>query len=161
VQNGRAYDKAVMDIGQDAMLVVSSNARIERAPSSRDVVEIFMEKRMSFAGHPPKPMSIRLARKYMGCARRDDTGRITVATYGEWGSREGGTSMRLLFRVPTGVQIETPADLNGEKSAGEKWKGAGLPDENGVSEGWWYGPAAPAKGWTAIASVPDPQMVAK
>ena len=120
-----------------------------------------MEKRMSFAGHHPKPMSIRLARKYMGCARRDDPGWITVATYGECGSKEGGTSMRVLFRVPAGVQIETGADLSGENSAGEKWEGAGLPDRNNVSEGWWYGPAAPAKGWTVMVSVPDPQMVAK
>jgi hypothetical protein len=160
VQNGRAYDKAVLEMKPDSILVVPTNARVEFDSAGPHVVQLFMEKCLSFGGHPPKPMSIRLARKYMGCARHEETGGITIATYGEWGSKEGGTELRLLVRVPSGTRVQTRPDLSGEHSAGESWETttAGEPD---VPEGWWYGPASPAKGWKPIPSTPDPQMVAK
>ena len=82
-----------------------------------------------------------------------------VATYGEWDSHiEGGASIRLLFVVPRSIEIQTDESLSGEDSKGRAWDGAYLTKPRDVDNGYWYGPASPATGWTAIPDVPDTEL---
>jgi hypothetical protein len=134
VQNGRAFDKAVLEVGANGILVVPEGARVEDgAPQGR--VEIYMEKILSYMGHPPHRMSIRQVRHHMGVARKTEGNKVVIATFGEWDSDiEGGAFMRLLIRVPDGVTVERRAGLSGE--------------------------ASPGRGWPALDADPDPSLTA-
>ena len=87
---------------------------------------------------------------------------LVLATFGEWDSQiEGGTRMRIVALVPLGVAVEQRAGLSGPYSAGREWHGQYLTKPKEVKEGYWYGPASPADGWTAIPDVPDPERRAE
>jgi hypothetical protein len=158
VQNGSAYDKASVDISKYTKLILPADATIQRN-GERGKFKIYMEKTLGFVGHPPESMSIKDARKNMGCACRVDGDSLIVATYGEWDSHiEGGASMRLLFVVPESFEIETDKSLSGENSKGREWDGIYLTKPKNVDNGYWYGPASPASGWNAIPDIPDTDL---
>ncbi len=155
VENGTAYDQAAVDLGKAKKVVLPDSATIRRAREAGKV-QLFMAKTLSFGGHPPEPMSIRGARKNMGCAVQVEEDSLVVATYGEWESRiEGGAHMKLLVIVPDGVEIEQRKGLSGPGSAGREWHGQYLTKPKDAQGGYWYGPASPADGWTAVPAVPD------
>ena len=63
--------------------------------------------------------------------------------------------------VPAGLGVERRKGLSGEESAARGRPGrnpTGPPDAKG---GYWYGPAAPADGWTAVPDQPDPDRTAR
>jgi hypothetical protein len=119
-----------------------------------------MAKRLTFFGHPPEPVTLRGARKYMGCAVKNESDALVIATHGEWDSRkEGRADMRLVTIVPEDMQLEQRTELSGPDSAAtgpDRGFGAGH-DEDGC----WYTPKTPANGWTAVPDVPDPDRTAK
>jgi hypothetical protein len=158
IENGSAFDKAAVDIGTASKLVLPHDAMVRRKGEARKV-QFFMMKTLEFAGHPPEPMSIRDARKNMGCAVKTGGGYLLIATFGEWDSHiEGGTRMKLVVDVPEGLEVEQRKGLSGEDSAGHERHGQHLTKPKG---GYWYGPAAPAEGWTAVPDVPDPDRTAE
>jgi hypothetical protein len=158
VQNGWAYDKATLQIDAKYVLVVPHDARINHQGSG-ELAEIYMEKSLQFAGHPPEPMSIRLARHNMGCAFQVQNDRLVIATYGEWDSNiEGGAKLSLLIKIPESIRVETRPGLSGTRSIAHEWDGEYIAKPSEVKEGYWYGPAAPRSGWTPIATVPDSEM---
>jgi hypothetical protein len=155
IENGDAFDQAALDIENYKKVVVPDTAVVRREGNANKL-QVFMRKRMRFGGHPPESMSIRTARKNMGCAVKDEGGSLVLATFGEWDSHiEGGTNMALVVLVPEGVEVENRSDLSGEKSADREWHGDYLTKPKEVKEGWWYGPASPADGWKAVPDVPD------
>jgi hypothetical protein len=154
VENGSAFDKAIVEIGQHKKIIVPHTAAV-RQDGDAGKLQIFMKKTLSFYGHLPESMSIRQARKNMGCAVQMEKDALVVATFGEWHSKEGGADMKLLIVVPQGIEIEQRAGLSGVSSIGREWKGKYLTNPVEVKEGYWYGPATPGEGWEAIASVPD------
>lgn len=155
VENGSAFDRAALDIGEHKKVILPDGAEVRRKGTGTKV-QIFMKKTLAFGGHPPERMSIRTARKYMGCAVRAEDDGLVVATFGEWDSRiEGGAQMGLVFVVPEGIEVEQRPGLSGPKSAGREWHGQYLTKPKEVKEGYWYGPASPADGWTAVPDVPD------
>jgi hypothetical protein len=158
VQNGSAYDTAAVDISPYTKLVLPADAAIKR-DGEPGTLKIYMEKTLGFFGHPPKSMSIKDARKTMGCACRMDGESLIVATYGEWDSHiEGGRSMRLLFVVPESVDVETDETLAGEESKGRKWDGQFLTKPKDAENGHWHGPVIPSSDWHAIPDVPDTRL---
>src|SRR5258708_9041684 len=106
-----------------------------------------MAKTLAFFGHPPAPMSIRNARKNVGCAVKPEEDALVVATYGEWDSIEGGARMKLLASVPEGVEVEHRNGFSGPSSAGREWHGKYLTKPKDAQDGYWYGPASPTDGW--------------
>lgn len=160
VENGSAYDRAAIDLGATRRLVLPDDAEVRRTDES-GAVRLFMKKTLSFVGHPPEGMSIRDARKNMGCAVKAEGNALVVATYGEWDSHiEGGGRIKLLAVVPSGVDIEQRTGLSGEHSAGREWHGDYLTKPKDAKGGYWYGPASPANDWTAVPDVPDPARAA-
>jgi hypothetical protein len=156
VENGRAYDKASVDLGGAKSVVLPHNAVVRRNDDG-GVIHLFMEKKLSFGGHPPEPMSIRDARKNMGCAIKSDGESVVVATFGEWDSRiEGGASMKLVVVVPEGVKVEQIKGLSGPDSVAHKSDGKWLAKPPDAKGGYWYGPASPTEGWTAVPESTDP-----
>jgi hypothetical protein len=160
VENGTAFDKAAVDLGTAKRVVLPDTAAVRRA-GQPGTVQLFMTKRLGFGGHPPERMSIRDARKNMGCAVKTEGDALVIATYGEWDSHiEGGADMKLIAVVPEGVEVEQRKGLSGEDSAGREWHGE-LTKPKDAKGGWWYGPAAPAEGWKAVPAVPNPLRDAK
>jgi hypothetical protein len=157
VENGSAFDRAALDVAPYKVFVLPDDAEV-RDGAPEKTLQIFMHKRLAFGGHPPERMSIRGARKNMGCAIKAQDDTLTVATFGEWNSHiEGGAFMGLLFVVPKGVEVRREAGLSGEDSAGREWKGDYLTKPKDAKDGYWYGPASPADGWSAVPDVPDPE----
>jgi hypothetical protein len=157
VENGSAYDKAALDISAYKKVVVPNDAEVKISKGEQRL-QIFMKKTLSFAGHPPEPMSIRTARKNMGCAVKAEEESLVIATFGEWDSHiEGGTNMRIVLIVPDGKEVERRAQLSGPDSGGHKRHGQYLTKPKEVKEGYWYGPATPADGWRAVPDVADPE----
>ncbi len=154
VENGTAYDKAFIKIGNYTKVILPDDAAV-RHDGEQKTLQIYMKKTLSFGGHPPEPISIKQARRYMGCAVQTEKTALVVATYGEWHSIEGGARMRLLLVVPKEVEIEKRPRLSGEKSIGGDWNGIYLTKPVEVKEGYWYGPASPGAGWEAVPAVPD------
>ncbi|HTU21662.1 MAG TPA: hypothetical protein VMG10_26735 [Gemmataceae bacterium] len=155
VENGTAFDRASLDVTPYKVLVLPDDAEV-REGALRKTLQIFMRKTFSFGGHPPERMSIRGARKNMGCAVKAEGDALSVATFGEWDSHiEGGAFMGLLFVVPDGLEVRREAGLSGAKSAGRAWDGAYLTKPEDAKDGYWYGPASPASGWSAVPDVPD------
>jgi len=157
IENGTAYDKAAVAIGPYKKLILPKNAAI-RAEGEVDELQVYMRKTLSFAGHPPEPMSIRTARKNMGCAVKSEGDALILATFGEWDSRiEGGANMRVVCVVPQGIAVEKRSGLSGTDSSGQEWGGEYLSKPKEVKEGYWYGPAIPADGWKAVPAIADPK----
>ena len=69
VENGTAYDLAVVDLGNAKNVVLPDTAIVRRC-GEPGKVQLFMAKILAFAGHPPEPMNIGTTRKNMGCAVR-------------------------------------------------------------------------------------------
>jgi hypothetical protein len=89
-------------------------------------------------------MSIRDARKNMGCATKREGEDLVVATYGEWDSHiEGGAFMLVLAVVPEGVEVESRKGLSGTGSAAREWHSNYLSKPANAKGGYWYGPASP------------------
>jgi hypothetical protein len=135
VENGSAYDRASVEVGTAKKVVLPQGAIVRRTTELGEV-QLFMKKTMQFFGDPDKPMSIRDARKKMGCAVKREGDALVIAAYGESDAHsEGGAHVRIVAIVPLNVEIE--------------WRG-------GLS-----GPTNPAKEWTAVPDAPDPDLIAK
>jgi hypothetical protein len=156
VENGSAYDRAALDLAPYKVVVLPDDAEVREGAPDRQL-QLFMRKVLAFGGHPPERMSVRGARKNMGCAVRAQGDTLTVATFGEWDSHiEGGAFMGLLVVVPEGVEVRRQERLSGGDSAGREWHGEYLTKPKDAKDGYWYGPASPADGWSAVPDVPDP-----
>src|SRR5437764_1405277 len=94
VENGSAFDQAALDLSPYKVVVLPDDADVQEGPPGQRL-QVFLRKTLAFGGHPPERMSIRGARKNMGCAVRAEGEMLTVAPFGEWGSHiEGGAYMR-------------------------------------------------------------------
>jgi hypothetical protein len=151
VQNGQAYEKAVVNLAGYSLLVVPDDAPVERT-DDKSQVEIYIVKNLCYGGHPGEEMSIREVRTRMGCAQRATNGTLTIATYGEWDTPfEGGAEIRLLIRVPSEMRVEKRAGLSGPFMASQVGR------ENKSRER-----IEPGKdGWEIIPSQPDRSMTLK
>ncbi|MDY3553652.1 hypothetical protein R5W24_002756 [Gemmata sp. JC717] len=155
VENGTAYDRGAIDLRAAKRLVLPDNVTVQ-SPGTAGTVQLFMAKKLNFGGHPPEPMSIRSARKNMGCAVRAEGDALVVATYGEWDSRiEGGASMAVVAVVPAELAVDLRPGLSGPSSSGREWNGRYLTKPKDARGGYWYGPASPAEGWAGVPVVPD------
>jgi hypothetical protein len=154
VENGSAFDQAAVDLDKYKKVILPDDAAVRRGQGTK--LQIFMRKTLAFGGHPPEAMSIRTSRKNMGCAVKAEADALVVATFGEWDSHiEGGARMRLVAVVPEGIEVDQKPGLSGPKSAGREWHGQYLTKPKEVKEGYWYGPASPADGWTGVPDIPD------
>jgi hypothetical protein len=164
VTNGKIYDKGVLDISKYQSIIVPDNASISRRKID-GIIEIYLEKELAFFGHPPYPIHIRDAREYMGCAYKDQGTFATIATYGEWWSKEGGANIRMLIVAPKGLNIIKYPGLSGESSKASppkdmKWMKLQLENPQ-FKKCYWYVPITPCKGWTPIDLQPDDKCTAK
>ncbi len=156
VENGTVYDVAIIDGHGVAKVVLPSNASVQKMPGLQSI-QLFMAKELSFYGHPPVPITLRTVRSYMGCATQRDSRALLVATYGEWRSIEGGSSLHLVAIVPDGIEVVQRDGLASQESSANQVPGL----HTGGPEGYWYATHVPAMGWTALATKPDPEQTAK
>ncbi|MBN1897356.1 MAG: hypothetical protein JW827_01145 [Spirochaetes bacterium] len=158
VKGGKAYEKAQVPVKDYRHLVVPDKVRIEQK-AKNGVVEIYLEKVLSFMGHPPSPMNIKDAVKNFGIATRLEEDTLSIATYGEWWSKEGGVEIHLVIRTPRNLKIRKEKNLSGRQSLAHE-KGS-YPGEKQLKKCYWYGPDTPGEGWTGIQTVPDDDQNAK
>jgi hypothetical protein len=147
VENGIAYDRAIVSAGSAKTVVLPDTAVVRRTTETGSV-RLFTAKRLGFGGHPPEQISIRDARKRMGCAVRTEGDSLVVATFGEWDSGiEGGARMKLVAVVPEGLAVEQREGLAG-KPIGTQGRA-------------WSRSAPPADGWSAVPDEPDTDRTAQ
>jgi hypothetical protein len=156
VENGSVYEKAIVELDRYHSVAVPEDAIIRRE-GEVGKLKLYMKKTLAFHGHPGEPMSIRLGRKNMGCAVKEEGDTLVVATYGEWKSKEGGARMRLICIVPAGFAVEQRSKLSGEESAGHDrdWFQKPAAEPRPKEAGKWYGLFMPAEGWKAVPSTAD------
>jgi hypothetical protein len=156
VENGVVYDRAVIDHLAARRMVLPDNAIVRRG-AEIGKIQLFMAKRVAFFGHPPEPVTLKGARKYMGCATKMENNALVVATWGEWNShKEGNAGISLVAIIPESMECEQRTGLSGEESAARGQRQ--LPDAGDA--GYWYAPLSPAEGWTALPDHPDPHRTA-
>src|SRR5262245_1371359 len=160
VENGTAYDRAIVDAGPATRIVLPDTATVRRTGESGPV-RLFLAKRLSFVGHPPQPMSVRDARTNMGSATKWVGRDLVIATFGEWNTIEGGADVKLVAEVPHALAVEQRAGLSGAVSEARGWQGVTVTKPADANSGYWYGPTTPAPGWTAVPDEPDPDRTAK
>jgi hypothetical protein len=156
VENGSAFDKATLDLGERKKLAVPEGAEVIRKGDGAKV-EVFMKKTLNFGGFPPQPMSIREGRKIMGCATKIEDGVSVLATFGEFSTKEGGTRIKLVLVVPEKIEVEKRATLSGPKSSAHPERGEKAQEPAEKADTYWYGHRAPAVGWNVLKSEPDPE----
>jgi len=151
VENGTAYERAEFTLGTAKRMAVPPEAEVVEEGDGA-AIRVFLQKTLSFAGHPPEKMSIRTGRNNLGIASRLDGDALVVGTYGEFSTKEGGASIKLRFLVPQGTHIERRPGLTGESSLVHKG-----PDREprDPKNGYWYDYTAPAPGWTKIETKRD------
>jgi hypothetical protein len=152
VENGAAYDKAVLVIG-DYKQIFTPYGQIVRT-DEKDKIVVKMKKSLGFFGHPPEPMSIRQLRNAMGCAVYIDNKTLTIATYGDWNSYiEGRSWIETIIEIPKDSKFEGTShsipgvyrDLKDLEPALTKMKTN--------TDGCWLLPDTP-KVWHRIPAVP-------
>jgi hypothetical protein len=147
VENGRAYDKATVELGSHTVLVVPGDARVgQGAPEGR--VELYMEKEMGDDSRV-EYRSIRDIRKRMGCVSRKDGQTLLIATYGYYEHKHGGASLNLLVKVPAGLRVEKRNSLSSLQGGGKE--APARPK----------GPSTLGPGWEPIPDTPDPAATAR
>lgn len=151
VKNGTAYDRASVDLSGCETLAVPDSATV-RQDNSVEKMQIYMKKRLAFMGHPPRAMNPTVARRNMGCAYKVEGATITIATYGEWNSKEGGASIGVTLVAPARIKVVRAPGLSGENSP------AASKGESTESDGYWYVRGEPESGWLGIKSEPDPEF---
>jgi hypothetical protein len=161
VFQGSLYQRATIPIGKHDSLRVPSTALV--AEGAKDgSVEVYVEKRLHFMGHPPEAMPLGSLRRNLGVATSADGTTLVVATYGEFGSIEGGASMRVFVRVPTGFAVKMRDGLAGDDSDAARWPmdEAGFKASDAGRAGYWYAPVNPATPWVRVTLTDDAQRVA-
>lgn len=151
VENGSAYERAEFELGSTKRLAVPLDAEVVELESG-DMIQVLLKKTLAFAGHPPEKMSIRTGRNNLGLASRREGDVLVVGTFGEFSTKEGGANMSLRFVVPKGTPLDRRAELSGGASLVHKGSDREPRDPK---NGYWYGPTAPAKGWSKIETMPD------
>lgn len=163
VFSGSVFARGNVPLGAKvARLIVPETAAVAfGAPAA--TVELFVEKTLAFAGHPPQPMPAAGLERNMGMATRIEGSDLVLATYGEWDSRiEGSASILLFVRVPVGSTVVRRVGLEGDDSAAAIWPDS-IPYEKQEAGriGYWYAPVRPSPGWTSVPLRADPQRIAR
>lgn len=158
--NGSVFERASLRRAAGTKLVVPSHAVVELgAPAG--TIELYVEKHLGFAGHPPQPITQASVSRNMGLASRVVNGEQLLSTFGEWDSRvEGSAQVLLLVRVDEGT-VTKRAGLAGDGSLASTWPEPASAKENAGRVGYWYGTPNPAPGWTRISGQADARRVAR
>src|SRR5262249_21307570 len=154
VENGSAFDKAEVDMGNRKKLVVPTSFEVVRGGKGAKV-QLLMKKTLAFHWRPPEPMSIRTARGYIACAVEHEGEAHGLASFGEWGSKEGGAYIKVVAIVPEDLQVEAAEQSSREHDGDGNQNGGYLTKPKEVTDGYWYGAASPSDGWTRISNEPD------
>ena len=149
VTNGSAFDCYGLSFGGVSTLIIPEGVELTESAGAGTLI-VKTNKKLAFGGHPPKPMSPETARKNMGLAYKLEGDTLTLATYGEFSTKEGGASIKLVVLVPPKSKLKKQKDLNGPNSL------AATTDYPANETDYWYTGNKPAAGWIALKAVPDP-----
>jgi hypothetical protein len=148
VINGEAYDAGTIDLGSAESLVVPEGTIVlpVAGGGAGNRIQVYIQKRLAWSGHPAIPTDIRIERGRMGCAyRRDDTV-MTLATFGSWYSKaEGGAYVTFAVEVPKDIKVEFKKGLSGLDSPVEIQE----PIFDSLQSRPWHG------GWQRVKDQPD------
>lgn len=154
VENGDVFEVARVPISATVReLLVPAGTKIVKA-KGEPVLYVATAKRLRFGGHPPGGMTLEAVRANMGCAFKVEGDTLSLGTFGEWDSKEGGATLDLVVRAPSEVRVGVMQELGGAASRA----GKGPPDARAL--GHWYTSPAPTPGWERVSLELDPRHVA-
>jgi len=154
VENGEVFEVARVPLAaQVREVLVPAGAKIVKAKEEGTLYVATM-KRLRFVGHPPEPMTLEAVRANMGCAFKVDGDTMSIGSFGEWSSKEGGASLEMVIRAPAGVRVGVMKELGGPDSR------AGKGPAGARAMGHWYTSPAPTPGFERLTLEIDPRHVA-
>ena len=162
VFRGTVYQHATLAVGKHQALRVPSNALVAEGAKA-GTIEVYVAKRLSFAGHPPEAMGPDAVRRNLGLATTDDGTTLVVGTYGEFDThKEGSASLQLFVRVPKTLAVRASDSLAGEHSEPGRWPHdeASVRAAEAGRVGYWYAAVNPLQGWSRVKLVDDAQRIA-
>jgi hypothetical protein len=163
VFSGAIFERGsvVLRPGITRVVVPETAAVAYGAPAA--TIELFVEKSLGFAGHPPAPMPAAGLQRNMGCATHTEGSDLVLATFGEWDSHiEGSASLELFVRVPIGTTVVRRVGLEGDESAAVAWpESVPYEKQEAGRVGYWYAPTNPIPGFTAVPLRADSQRIAR
>ena len=150
-------------VGGHKKLIVPESATVVVGKDA-DKLVLELEKRLSYAGHPPMNMSIREERKKMGCAVKSKGDALVLGIYGELYTFEGGWSVAMTLHSPPNIVVEWQAGL-AWRDYGEEKRGGIRPKDLGdlhltkIRDGidYYWIPPVSEKEWQIIPFQPNPK----
>lgn len=105
VENGSAYEFLDLSIPLSVETVIVPDGCAIRREPNRSSARIYLEKSLSYMGHPGSRLSIEGTREQLGLAATIKGNALRLATYGGWSSFEGGEYTEMAVLLPEGVQV--------------------------------------------------------
>jgi hypothetical protein len=153
VENGDAYDRGFLDIGDYKELVIPEATAVIVRTEQVGKITLNMKKSLQTGMWPGKSMSIRQLRYTMGCAVKVENKRIVLGTYGhQINFYHGGSWMTVIIEVPKGIEINRSAE-HGGKNGSPLDPQTSLTRRNDNNQGPRLLPEA-ADGWCRIPAIP-------
>ena len=157
VFSGSLFQHGSVARGAHTKLIVPDDAVLVQGAGKG--IDVFVQKALGFRGHPPEPMPLAGLRQNFGVASRSENKTLELATFGEFATKEGGASLRLVIQVPTGLAVVRHAEYSGVNSAATDWKGDKRSPTAG-RVGYWYATPNPGSGWQRLALKDDAHRTA-
>ena len=143
VFEGTVFGAGSVGVGSATRLVVPDTAIVtDGAPAAR--IEVFVARSLHFKGHPPNEMPLTGVRQNMGVAYRidEDDHELTISTFGEFATKEGGAAVLLYVRVPARLTVDRRTGLTGALSAAAQWHDFKAEPHAGQVGHWYSTPNA-------------------
>jgi len=138
VQNGVAFDRAIIPVGQWKVIEVPASAQVT-ADINRSDVEIIMRKEQAYMiSRPVTDHTIYNARNNIGCVTKIEGDKLLIATFGEHVTQGQGTLfVTLSIAIPANLKIERSELLEGRNSIGNSM-------DRETQQGWQRVETSPA-----------------
>lgn len=167
VANGSAFERALVRVPAGVQVVQVPKEAAVQPIASEGRIEVYVQKVLSYYGHPAGPMSIITTRHEMGVASRQQATRLVFVTYGEWKNFEGGRHVQLFLRVPASLSVtrsaESPRDEERPRSRDDDFDGPEPPTVEVPSASRLVASKPPAldpSQWQTVATELDPDHTA-
>jgi hypothetical protein len=148
LENGCSYERASFDFSRFRALVLPHDAVVRRGLAT-DAFNVYVEKIQAFKGWPEKKLAISAFRTNMGVAFRVSGQAVALATFGEWGTSDGGGTVRLTVIIPADLELKRREDISGQASIAN----AQAPGQLGPGSG------QPRPGWTIVKTEPNVEAI--
>jgi len=111
VSNGIWLESSTILLQDGDTLEVPAGTQVTESSASRNVVEVFIQKKLHYLGHPVEKLSISDIRRRMCCATLRSGSVVRLSTIGGFSTQDGGASVHIKCVVPEGTSVDYSPEL--------------------------------------------------